>query len=417
MKLYIETKMGAAGDMLMSAFYGLLEETKQFEFVKTMNRLFPETITIKPTVSEKCGISGFHTSVSIKGCEETEIHSHHEGHHEHHHHEDHHHEHYSYQSILNQIDTMNLPEKVKSDIAAIYRIIGEAEATVHHKSLEQIHFHEVGSLDAIIDVAGSALAIDMLNPECIYASPVHVGNGTVHCAHGILPVPAPATAEILKGIPYYTGQIQSELCTPTGAAILKYYVKDFIDMPAMKVDQIGIGLGTKDFPVANMVRVFSGEICDLHHDLNLDDVIVDISCNIDDMTGEALGFAMEMLLSEGALDVFYIPIQVKKNRPGILLHVFCNPKDQENMIQNVLKYTTTRGVRFQNFNRKKLDASFVNIQIDEQTVIRNKINIRKDIQKQKLEYEDVAAYARKNHLSYMEAYEAIQEIIKSQKSL
>ena len=170
------------------------------------------------------------------------------------HHEHHHtHAHTSYTQILEQIHTLSFPSSVKDSTAAVYRLIGEAESKVHHSTLDQIHFHEVGSIDALVDVTGCAYLLFLLAPETILCSPVHVGNGFVHCAHGTLPVPAPATAELLKGIPFYSRNIQGELCTPTGAAVLKHFVTSFEAMPPMNVTEIGYGMGTKDFAAANCV--------------------------------------------------------------------------------------------------------------------------------------------------------------------
>lgn len=249
------------------------------------------------------------------------------------HHEHHHtHAHTSYTQILEQIHTLPFPSSVKDSVAAVYRLIGEAESKVHHSTLDQIHFHEVGSIDALVDVTGCAYLLSLLEPETILCSPVHVGNGFVHCAHGTLPVPAPATAELLKGIPFYSRNIQGELCTPTGAAVLKHFVTSFEAMPPMNVTEIGYGMGTKDFAAANCVRVFLGESSPGSNTApSFDDSVLSISCNLDDMTGEAVGFATELLLQAGALDVYTIPIQMKKNRPGILLTCICEPKDRERL--------------------------------------------------------------------------------------
>lgn len=224
-----------------------------------MNRVFaPYHITLSAESVTKCGVLGTSLHVSIDGEEELP-----EGHHTH---EDAHadtpdshehtHHHTSYASILSEIDSLDLPEKVRTDAKAIYHLLGEAEAKVHGSTLEQIHFHEVGSLDALADITGCALLLSMLAPDEILCSPIHVGSGFVRCAHGVLPVPAPATAELLKGIPFYTGAIASELCTPTGAAILKYYVSRFCSMPSLQTEAVGYGMGHKDFEIANCVRVF-----------------------------------------------------------------------------------------------------------------------------------------------------------------
>lgn len=273
--LFIECQMGAAGDMLMGALFELLSEEEQSSFLQTMNQLpFPD-VHLSVDRIQKCGIYGTKMNIHIHGTSEDHIHdhdhthSHEHGHahrsdhsHEHVHthesHDQHNHSHASYTSIQKIVSDLTIENEIKEDTLHIYRLIGEAEAKAHNTTLEQIHFHEVGSLDAIMDVIGCCKLIHMLNPDHIIVSPIHVGRGTVRCAHGILPVPAPATAEILKGVPIYSKQIDGELCTPTGAAILKNFADEFSHMPEMVLDKTGYGMGYKDFKSANCVRAFWG---------------------------------------------------------------------------------------------------------------------------------------------------------------
>lgn len=415
--LYLECKMGAAGDMLMSALYELTEEKDSF--LNTMNTIFGEDISVFAESETRSGIAGTHMRVTVLHTEEhadsPHAHLHHDAPvsdsaygqhgadsrtaHAHAFHPTH--SHHSYASILSRIDGLPLSEDVRRNAKAIYRIIGEAEANVHNSALEQIHFHEVGSLDALADVVGCCLLMELLHPEQILASPIHVGNGTVRCAHGVLPVPAPATAEILKGIPYYTGEIPVELCTPTGAAILKYFVDAFCNMPVLTVDAIGIGLGTKDLPVFNGIRAFYGD-----QTTESSDQILDLSCNLDDMTGEALGYAMEVLLDAGALDVFYESIQMKKNRPGVLLHCFCETDDKEKFLLLMMKHTTTRGIRFQTFSRIKLASRFEECQTLYGTV-RKKVSSGFGITRSKYEYEDLRRIAKSQNLPLSEITEQL----------
>jgi uncharacterized protein (TIGR00299 family) protein len=405
--LYIECKMGAAGDMLMAALYELLNDAEKKTFLDTMNRLFPGDVIVTPIAAQSCGIGGTHMQVEVLHTEEGK--------------EEHaHHSHYTYPSILAQIDQLPLSDSVKKDAAAIYQLIGEAEATVHGCELSQIHFHEVGSLDAIADVVGCSLLFSMLQPDAILASPIHVGNGTVRCAHGILPVPAPATAEILKGIPYYTGDIPSELCTPTGAAVLKHFASDFISMPVMNVSRIGIGLGTKEFAQANCVRIFLGE-----RELQTDapdsrafsrpldddsdsDKILELSCNLDDISGEELGFAMEKLFEAGAYEVFYESVYMKKNRPGILLRCFCASSEKERFTKLIFQYTTTRGLRYQYFSRAKMNTHFEEISTPYGPV-RRKVNEAYGICKSKYEYEDLRRIAKEQGISIAEVRNLIEK--------
>lgn len=300
--LYLECKTGAAGDMLMGALYGLLTEEQKVLFLEKLNAISEEVCVIPQEICKQ-GIGGIHMKVEINGTEEgTEAHHHHEhnhheeehGHiHDHEHHHEHeyaeehvhtheemhihsheeghthdhdhahshahgHHSHTSVAAILEQISKLDMGDAVKKNAEGIYREIAAAESKVHQTDMEQIHFHEVGSVDALIDVVGSCLALELLGVDEVQASPVCVGNGTVRCAHGILPVPAPATAEIIKGMPVYCSSFDGELLTPTGAAILKYFVETYTKEMNMKIEEIGYGFGTKDFAQLSCVRAFLG---------------------------------------------------------------------------------------------------------------------------------------------------------------
>lgn len=268
--LYLECKTGAAGDMLMGALYSLLTEEQKVLFLEKLNAISEEVCVIPQEICKQ-GIGGIHMKVEINGTEEgTEAHHHHEHNHheeEHGHIHDHehshshahgHHSHTSVAAILEQISKLDMSDAVKRDAEGIYRNIAAAESKVHQTDMEQIHFHEVGSVDALIDVVGSCLALELLGVDEVQASPVCVGNGTVRCAHGILPVPAPATAEIIKGMPVYCSSFDGELLTPTGAAILKYFVETYTKEMHMEIEEIGYGFGTKDFAQLSCVRAFLG---------------------------------------------------------------------------------------------------------------------------------------------------------------
>ena len=268
--LYLECKTGAAGDMLMGALYSLLTEEQKVLFLEKLNAISEEVCVIPQEICKQ-GIGGIHMKVEINGTEEgREAHHHHEHNHheeEHGHTHDHdhahshahgHHSHTSVAAILEQISKLDMSDTVKKDAEEIYREIAAAESKVHQTDMEQIHFHEVGSVDALIDVVGSCLALELLGVDEVQASPVCVGNGTVRCAHGILPVPAPATAEIIKGMPVYCSSFDGELLTPTGAAILKYFVETYTKEMHMEIEEIGYGFGTKDFAQLSCVRAFLG---------------------------------------------------------------------------------------------------------------------------------------------------------------
>ena len=248
--LYIDCGMGAAGDMLTAALLELADDKEAV--VRELNGLNIPNVTYTCEEATKCGIKGTHMSVKVNGCEEDDHHHDHEGH-------EHHHEHHGMHDIEHIVSHLNVSDKVKSDILTVYKLIAEAESDAHGCPISEIHFHEVGSMDAIADVTAVCLLMEKLKPEKVIASPVHVGAGTVKCAHGILPVPAPATAYILRNVPIYGGEIKSELCTPTGAALLKHFVTEFGNMPIMTTDRIGYGMGKKDFERANCVRVMLGE--------------------------------------------------------------------------------------------------------------------------------------------------------------
>lgn len=424
--IYLECNMGAAGDMLMGALYEISDQKEWFLY-KMNEILAPYHVTLSATPSSKCGVTGTHMTVTADGVEEAADSSAHatasaalSGAHTHSHDGSRAqdapsaateqtdeskaapaHLHTDYASLCEQIASFDLPAEVKEDAQAIYRLLGEAEAKVHNTTIEQIHFHEVGTLDALTDIIGCALLIGLIAPEQILASPLHVGNGFVRCAHGVLPVPAPATAELLKDIPFYSGSVTGELLTPTGAAILKYYVTRFFPMPTITTQAIGYGMGTKDFEIANCVRAFLGDTVSYlapeeEESFSCDDTVLSISCNIDDMTGEALGLATEIFMAAGALDVYTIPVQMKKNRPGILLTCLCEPEEREKFTGLFFLHTSTRGVRYQVYERAKLESTF-----ETKKTSYGNIRIKKSsgygIEKEKPEFEDLKSVVLKNH--------------------
>ena len=258
-QLYLDCNMGAAGDMLTAALYEILDDPEKKAFIETMNGLVPEGVEVSVRPETKCGILGTHFDVVVNG-EEEHSHDHHD--HEHHHDHDHHHQghvHHSMADVEAIIDGFSgISDTVKNNIKEVYKLVAAAESEVHGTTVSEIHFHEVGMMDAIIDVTAVCLLMDMLGPEKVTASPVRVGFGHMRCAHGILPVPAPATANILRGIPTYAGNIKAELCTPTGAALLRHFASEFRDQPLMTVDRIGYGMGTKDFEICNCIRALMG---------------------------------------------------------------------------------------------------------------------------------------------------------------
>jgi uncharacterized protein (TIGR00299 family) protein len=299
-------------------------------------------------------------------------------------------------------DHLALPDTVKERVLEVYAILAEAESKVHGVPVTDIHFHEVGTMDALADITAFCLLADELAPERIVASPVHVGAGTVRCAHGILPVPAPATAEILKGVPTYGGGIRGELCTPTGAALLKRFVNEFGDRPVMTVERIGYGMGKKDFETANCVRAMLGESGAKKQD------ILELSFNVDDMTAEEIGFATEMLFAEGANEVFTVPAGMKKNRPGTLVCVLCEEDKRDAIVKAVFRHTTTIGIRENPMKRYVLERRTETLGTA-YGAVRSKVSSGFGAEKTKIEYDDLARIARENGVSLREARRMIGE--------
>lgn len=413
--IYFECNMGASGDMLMAALLELYGDHDAF--LHTMNGLGLPGVEMQSEPSQKCGITGTHMRVLIDGIEECseDVHSHEHAHgHEHPHgHEHtiphshtHAHIHSGYTDICALIMGLALPQRVRENACAVYRLIGEAEAHAHGVSVEQVHFHEVGTIDAVVDVVGCCLLFDLIGADRITASPVHVGFGEVRCAHGILPVPAPATAHILRGAPIYGGAVRGELCTPTGAALLRHFVSEFGSMPPMVIERIGYGMGTKDFDRANCVRAFLGEAAGTRAQ------ICELCCNVDDMTPEALGFAQETLFENGALDVFLTPVQMKKNRPGVLLTCLCAPERKDELARLILLHTSTRGVRERLCERVMLSAETTVVETPYGSV-RIKISSGNGVRKEKPEYEDVRAAALAHSVAFDTVYRAALDAYKS----
>ena len=398
--LYLDCSMGAAGDMLTAALLELLDDRDAF--IRELNEVGIPDVEFTAEPAEKCGITGTHMSVKVHGVEEDEHlhdHEHHHEHdhdHEHSHGHGHHHSHNSMHGIEHIVnDHMFLSDQVRDDVLSVYRLIAEAESQVHGMPVDEIHFHEVGTMDAVADVTAVCMLIEKLAPDQIIASPVHVGAGIVKCAHGILPVPAPATALILKDVPIYGGAIQSELCTPTGAALLKHFVRKFESMPVMKIKKIGYGMGKKDFPQANCVRAILGESADQT------DLVLELSCNVDDMTAEEISFATEQLMECGARDVYTINIGMKKNRPGTLIRVICTPDQRDMMVEKMFLYTTTLGIRQTDTKRFTLHRGLDTVDT-EFGQVRVKRSSGYGVNKVKLEYDDIAAIAKEKGLGIRE---------------
>lgn len=451
--LYLDCSMGASGDMLAGALWELVEDKEKIlAQIETMGL---EGVSAKFVKCKKCAINGTKMNVLVNGQQEhsntvdpiknigdfvrsinledtlknigktvddiigglnteRKSTSYHEQSHEDHNHEDHiheehnhgeqyNHEHNSYMHIKDKIAELALSDRVKRDVLAVYALIAEAEADVHGGDIEHIHFHELGTLDAIADIAIVAMLIEAINPDNILASPVNVGGGFVKCAHGVVPVPTPATVKLLKGIPVFSGKIKSELCTPTGAALLKHFVKKFADMSCMTVESIGYGFGEKDFEIANCIRAVLGN----ESVEKSKEKICEFACNIDDMSAERIGFAMDMLMESGALDVYTQPIAMKKNRPATMLTALCLEQNKQAIVEAMFKHTSTLGVRERELYRHVLNREVT--EIDSQYgKIHKKTAEGYGVSRSKYEYEDLARIARENNLSIEDVEQSLK---------
>lgn len=368
--LYLECKMGASGNMLLGALLDLLPDPDAA--LDALNGLGIPGVHYK--MEQKSGsIAGKLVIVTVHGHDEDHDHPHHHG--------------CGLDGILHQIGHLPVSGAVKERAAAVYRAIAGAEAKVHGTTPSEVHFHEVGSLDAVADIVGVCLLLEKLGAVRVVASPICAGSGTVRCAHGVLPVPAPATAELLRGVPWYAGEIESELCTPTGAALLRTVAAEFGPMPVLRTERIGYGFGSKEFDRPNCLRAFLGET------EGRADEVYEVRCNVDDMTGEALAYARERLEESGILDMNVAAVMMKKNRPGFLITCLCKPEQLDETVRLLLRHTTTAGVRYAPWRRTILEVGFREAETAYGTV-REKVYTGCGVEKVKTEYEDAAALAR-----------------------
>jgi uncharacterized protein (TIGR00299 family) protein len=371
--------MGAAGDMLAAALLELLPEPDAF--TAELNALGIPGVSVSRSEIVKHGMRGTRFSVTVNGAAEDDCPDD---------------THRDLGDLAGIIGALPVSERVGADAAGVYRLIAEAEGRVHGRPAGAVHFHEVGALDAVADIVAVCLLMEKIAPDRVVVSPVCVGSGQVTCRHGVLPVPAPATALLLEGVPTFGGAIAGEMCTPTGAALLRYFAAEFAAMPVMRAEAIGCGMGSRDYGAANCVRAFWGD------GGAGDDTVAVLKCNLDDMTPEALGFAQELLFEAGALDVYTVPIGMKKSRPGIQLCCLCREGDAERMAGILFRHTTTLGLRITREARLTMDRSSA---VTETACgpVRIKKAVRGSVVKTKPEYEDLARIARENGLTLAEA--------------
>ena len=347
--LYFDCSSGISGNMTLGALLELCDDPHYLE--NELNKLHVDGYHMHISQTKKNGITGTYVDVHLE-----HNHAHHHEH-DHHHEHNHHHEHRNLFDVNKIIDESDIDEKAKELAKKIFMRVALAESKVHNETLENVHFHEVGAIDSIVDIVGTAILITYLNPDKIYSSVVNDGYGFIECAHGTISVPVPATSEIFAASDVITRQIDidTELVTPTGAAIIAELAESYGSMPLMNVHHIGWGCGSKDLKIPNILKVSLGTI-----DSSLDEVIV-METNIDDCSGEILGYTMEMLLNNGALDAFFTPIYMKKNRPAYRLTVVCNESDMKKLQAIIFKQTTTIGMRYRHEQRTVLEREIIEI--------------------------------------------------------
>lgn len=403
--------MGAAGDMLAASLLELMPDQ-----TAAVARLGSIGIPGVEYLSEKVvrgGISGTRLVVRVNGEEEGHCHEHahehchahshdHDHIHDHDHGHHHHHEHHSLDDILHIVGHLNMPDSAKGHVEEVYRLIASAESRAHGRPVGEVHFHEVGAMDAVADIAAVCFLLGELGVDEVIASPVNMGGGTVQCAHGVMPVPAPATAFLLEGIPAYSDDPSlGELCTPTGAALLKHFASSFGPMPTLRVSAIGYGAGGKDVHGrANLVRASIGE-----SDATSSDEVFEFTCNVDDMTGEEISFACCRIFAAGALDVVTIPVQMKKGRPGVIVDVLCAPSAHDAVVSAIFKHTSTLGVRETICRRHVLARSESTATIAGGASARVKVSEGWGVRRKKLEFDDVAKNAVAMDVSLRDAAE------------
>lgn len=413
--LYFDCFSGISGDMTVGALLDIGADGKVL--LEGLKQLQIDGYSIKIEKKLKNGISGTDFSVLLEEHEESDEHSHEHEHHSHEHHgHEHHHEHEHIQNhehvhrnmgeIERIINDSGLNERVRKLSIDIFSLVAEAEGKIHGKPAREVHFHEVGAIDSIIDIVGTAICIDNLAVDRVVFSSLPLSRGFVKCQHGVFPLPAPATLEILTNVPVYYTDVNFELVTPTGAAIAKGLADDFGMVGELEAEKIGYGLGKRTYEIPNVLRVVL-----FNSKKKIADRIVEIETNIDDMTAEQMGSVVDKLFAGGALDVFFTPVFMKKNRPGTKLTVLCPPKKKESIADMMLRHTSTFGVRFSEMERSILDRETVELET-EFGRIRCKVGkLAGEILKYSPEYEDCRAASEKYGRPVAEIYnEAISQV-------
>lgn len=376
--LYFDCSSGISGNMTLAALLEIIEDNEYF--LNEIKKLNIDGYKIEISKKIKNGITATYVDVIL---------------------DEHNHSHRHLSDIYQMIDESKLDDNIKKLAKEMFLKVAEAESKVHNKDLNEVHFHEVGAIDSIIDIVGSAILINKIKPDIIYSSIVNDGYGFINCAHGKMAVPVPATLEIFKNnkVKFRQIDIPTELVTPTGAAIIATLVENYQMMPSINLEKIGYGAGSKDLEIPNILRVSYGEILE-------NEQIVKIESNIDDSNGETLAYTMELLFKAGALDVFYTPIYMKKNRPSYLLNVICNISDLKQLENIIFRETTTIGLRYYKVNRTKLERKKSTIKTKYGNIDVKIVKLNDEIFTYP-EYESIKEIANKNNIPLKELYKLV----------
>jgi hypothetical protein len=396
--LYYDCFSGISGDMNLAAMIALGVEPGYLRSELAKLGLDDE-FELKITTDMRKGISGTRVDVVIK---HQQAHAH-SGHAKHHHHEHGHHTHRNLGDIEKIIRNSGLADNIRQTSLDIFRKVAEAEARVHGKSLYDVHFHEVGATDSIVDIVGAAICFHRLKIDAVWCSSVELGGGFVECAHGTMPVPAPATVEILHGVPTTRGAVKKETTTPTGAAILAALVDRYTDFPKFSIEKTGYGIGHRDTKLPNVLRVHLAASADMADGLKTIPACL-LQCNIDDMTPERLGVVMDLLMDEGAMDVHFTPILMKKNRPATCVSVLCGEAEEERFKQLLFKHTTTLGIKRFPIEKTVLSRTFESLETSLGKVTMKNVLMGDEVIRSKPELEDCREIARRHDISLEEVY-------------
>ena len=401
--LYFDCSSGISGNMVLGALLEIIEDENYL--LEELKKLNINGYKIEISKKVKNGITGTYVDVIIDGKDEyghihhLEEHEHHHNHENVHDYKQHHHEHRNLKDVNEIIDNSSLEKNVKDLAKRIFLRVAKAESKVHNKPLEEVHFHEVGAIDSIIDIVGTAILINKINPDKIISSIVNDGYGFIECAHGTMSVPVPATSEIFasSNVKFRQIDVDTELVTPTGAAIISELSEEFTNLPAMVTEKIGWGAGYKELKIPNILKVYYGKMEKPNEDF------VVMETNVDDCSGEILGYTQELLFKNGALDVFYTPIFMKKNRPAYRLTVACKREDIYKLQNIIFKETTTIGIRYRFEYRTELGREMVELDTKY-----GKIKAKKVINNGETyiypEYESIKEISEKNHIPLKELY-------------